>query len=365
MTNEQFWKELDKIKIRTDDDDEGLIHFTELLLQGYRENLELCVILRPDPNDEERGNQLFIGDFDKRFLLCCTSMEKGKYDVQKMDERGMIPDGMELCVTSSPCRDVLHNLFYKREIAALSFNTFSDSPAVVPAMILRPMIKAIGNLKVPDNFKPAAPSRFESEKKRKKAIPIKEWAAQKCPPANLVLILEGKWDTPDEDEEYISKVFCNLWPKIKKYIEKQNKKVGKVSLFDFVLDYPDPDVAAELSTEFLNLMMSVDMYLENTHRYKELIGFCNDLRELFDNSEEEESRITGIIGGALWAQDPAEGEAYFKEHLTEKNDVIMAYYSFCLLTDERWDDAAEALKGYEDSEDEMIIERFKWLKERN
>jgi hypothetical protein len=43
----------------------------------------------------------------------------------------------------------------------------------------------------------------------------------------------------------------------------------------------------------------------------------------------------------------------------------MGYYSYELLSEERWDDAAAALSGYEDSTDETIIERLAWLKNKD
>ena len=147
-------------------------------------------------------------------------------------------------------------------------------------------------------------------------------------------------------------------------LEKQNKKSGKVSLSDFSIEYTDPDISSDLSIDFFNLLNTIDMFLLNTSRYAELVDFCHDMLELFDNDDEYISIWTGLMGEGLWEQDPGIGENFFKEHLVERNDIIMGYYSLRLLDEKRWEDAEQALKGYEDSDDETIQDRFEWLKGR-
>ena len=363
MTNEQFWKELDKLAVN-ECDEISVIKFAALLMEGYLKSLDLFEIALVDSYDESTINQLYSGTFDKRLMLCCTTMKKGKHDVYEMEKNGTLSSGTKVCVAAVPCKQILDNLYYKNEIAALVFNIHSGNPFIVPAELLREMIGKTGMQRLPENYTPADPVRFKSNGSKKKEIPIKEWAAKKCPPAYLVLLLDGEWDMPSGDEERVAKVFCSQWKNVKKYIEKQNKKSGKVSLSDFSIEYTDPDISSDLSIDFFNLLNTIDMFLLNTSRYAELVDFCRDMLELFDNDDEYISIWTGLMGEGLWEQDPGIGENFFKEHLVERNDRIMGYYSLHLLDEKRWEDAEQALKGYEDSDDETIQDRFEWLKGR-
>jgi len=201
-------------------------------------------------------------------------------------------------------------------------------------------------------------------RKKKKNMTLREWAVKESPPAYLVLLLNGKLGRNDENDEYISRIFCNHWQKAKNFIEKANAEKGKHSLDDFVIEYPDEEVSDALTIGFINLLNNIDINLLNAKRYKELVDFCKDMLELFENDEDTKSEWIGRMGDGLWEQDPVAGEKHFRDHLTQRNDIIMGYYSFQLLNAKRWNDAAEALKGYEDSEDEAIQERFEWLNER-
>ena len=55
--------------------------------------------------------------------------------------------------------------------------------------------------------------------------------------------------------------------------------------------------------------------------------------------------------GTLFYEDEwtSGAEEFFKEHLQKRNDIIMGYYSLRLLNAQRIEDAANALKGYEDN----------------
>jgi hypothetical protein len=366
MTDEQLWDKLDKLAAKGTSG-KNILEFAGLLIQAYTNGLNIFEIGIIDNNDEDIIYQLYSGEFDDRIMHCSTTFEKGKKTVMKMDKNGMLPPDSKICVTDVSCKTILDNLYFKKEISALVFNAHMEDQVIIPAELLRPLIKASGKASLPQNFAPANLERYKERSggKSKKPSSVKEWAAKKCPPAYLVLLFDGRCDDlPLEEEEYLAKIFCSQWKNVKKYIEKQNKKNGKASLDDFVIDYPDKEIAEELSVEFFNIMNVVDMYLWNTNRYSEYVDFCQDMLELFENDSEYKSELTGRIGSGLWAQSPADGEKYFKEHLTERNDIIMGHYSFYLLSDERWDDAAEAMKGYEDTEDDTLIERFEWLKNR-
>ena len=366
MTNEQFWKELDNIAVKGSSG-ENVFAFASVLVKGYCEGLNLFEIGMFDKDNDEMIRQLYSGDFINRFMHCSTAFEKGQQTVMEMDKRGALPPETKVCVTDISCKQILDNLYFKKEIAALVFNGFLDDMIVVPADLLRTLIQATGKASLPENYTPADRESYwdRTGKKTKKAVSVKEWAAKKCPPAYLVILFEGRCDNLSlEEEEKAAKIFCSQWKNVKKYIEKQNKKNGKVALEDFYIDYPEETVAEELSMEFYNIMIVVDMYLQNTRRYAEFVEFNRDMLELFENSPDDESNYLGNIGSGLWSQNPEEGEAFFKEHLSERNDIIMGYYTLYLLEEERWDDAEQALKGYEDTEDDTLIERFEWLKNR-
>ena len=70
---------------------------------------------------------------------------------------------------------------------------------------------------------------------------------------------------------------------------------------------------------------------------------------------------------AKWRINPEDGEAYYKQQLEKygRNEKLIGYYTYELLLTSRWDDAAKALEGFEDSTDQTIQENFQWLKERD
>ena len=376
MTDEQFWSELEKIAKKGINDD-TVQEFADMLMYGYRNDLLICEIGVLNQSGHGFVNQLYTGSFDNRLMYCSTTFENGKLSVLNMDKAGKldVPYDTEITVTAVPCKFILDNLFFKEQISALIFDEALDSRFTVPASILRPMIEAEGKAKLPEHFmsaeeeKPLKPLIKPFKKRSELLSPVfndmsvRDWAVRKSPPAYFTILLSDKWDYP-YSEEHASKIFCAQWGNVRKYIEKQNKKSGKKLLDDYTIEHKDADVSEDLTLEFINILNNIDLPLSNTHRYKELIGFCKDMLELFENTDEKRNMLLGIIGESMWKLDPPEGEKFFKEHLQEYNEKIMAFYSFQLLKAERWDDAKEALKGYEDSEDEVIRDRFEWLKER-
>ena len=208
---------------------------------------------------------------------------------------------------------------------------------------------------------------------------IKVWAEQFSPPAALMLDLSGVFESFDEDENQVATIFLNYWPKVRDFIRKENKnRKRKCTLDEYKVNWPPrklfpkkhveqmADWGEQISIDFYNLIQSINEYLNNTRHYQEMIDCSNDFLELFDWSEEEQSRFIGDIGSAMWRMNPEEGEAYFKKQLEESgyNETLTSFYTFELLSEKRWDDAANALKGYENSKDSMIQDRFRWLKER-
>ena len=209
MTNEQFWKELDKLAV-TECDEISVLKFAALLMEGYLKGLDMFEIALVDSYDESTINQLYSGTFDKRLMLCCTTMKKGKHDVYEMEKNGTLSSGTKVCVAAVPCKQILDNLYYKNEIAALVFNIHSGNPFIVPAELLREMIGKTGMQRLPENYTPADPVRFKSNGSKKKEIPIKEWAAKKCPPAYLVLLLDEPTNHLDIESIQWLEQFLNL-----------------------------------------------------------------------------------------------------------------------------------------------------------
>lgn len=186
--------------------------------------------------------------------------------------------------------------------------------------------------------------------------PMFNWA--RFPVAYFVLSMNEVWEAENENEESVAVTFLKLWPNLKKHLLSLPK--GRIDAVTVV----SPTGEEDLDIDFCNQLWSIDMYLLNTKRFQEAQSFCQDMLDLFDWNADDRAHWIGSIGGCMWHTDPKKAEHYFKEHLKERNDAIMGYYSFELLMDERWDDAAAALRGYEDSTDETIQDRFEWLKRR-
>ena len=182
------------------------------------------------------------------------------------------------------------------------------------------------------------------------------------PLAYFVLRMNEVWEVPDEDEEVVATTFLSLWPNVKTHL----KSLPKGSLDDIMVEMPNASQSDQdmLDSSFYNQLWSMDMYLMNTKRFEEAYAFCQDMLDLFSWDVEDESHWIGVAGDCLWRLDPARGEVYFKEHLSGYNETIMGYYSFNLLSEKRWDEAKEALKGYKKSKDDIIQDRLRWLKQR-
>lgn len=110
MTNESFWRELEKTchifpLAQTVHDEQALtkqqIRAVSLLRQGYRENLDLVCVTRVFPDDPTCAGQLYMGDFEYRALICFTSMENARRSTIEMGSHR---------VETLPCRFVLSNM---------------------------------------------------------------------------------------------------------------------------------------------------------------------------------------------------------------------------------------------------------------
>ena len=208
---------------------------------------------------------------------------------------------------------------------------------------------------------------------------IKAWAEQYSPPAAMMLDLLYVLNSFDEDDNEVATIFLNHWPKVRDFIRKENKnRKRKCTLDEYKVNWPPRTMFPKKHVEeiaylgeqiqigFYNIIQSICDYLSNTKHYQEVIDCSNDFLELFDLSEEDHFQFIGEIGSAMWSMNPEKGEDYFKEQLEKSgyNETLTGYYTLELMSAKRWDDAAKALKGYEDSKDLLIQDRFRWLKER-
>ena len=176
------------------------------------------------------------------------------------------------------------------------------------------------------------------------------------PLAYFVLCMLQVWEVPNENEEIVASTFVEMWPAVRDEL----KSMGVHTLEKVVVDSFDGD----LSVDFFNIIQTMDMYLHNTGRDRELISYCDDLLEIFP----EDSNITrfrGIKGEAIH-DDGRKDEAYrYFDDLMEiyRDEETVGAYTMILLLDKEYAKAREVLRGFEDSKDDLIRERFDWLKE--
>lgn len=208
---------------------------------------------------------------------------------------------------------------------------------------------------------------------------LKEWAKKNSPPADFILSLPEEYDFSEEEAVPVIK---ELWPKVRDFISEQNKISGtKTEILDFKMPWPEYEqfldtfdgkaeydyVKGSMECSFTNFVQDVPMILYNEGLYQESIDFNYDLLDLFAWDDCHRDQILGDIGSSIWEIDPVKGEDFFKQKLAEvgHSEPLAAEYTFELMNEERWEDAAEVLKGYENSTDPTVVDRFRWLKERD
>ena len=180
-------------------------------------------------------------------------------------------------------------------------------------------------------------------------------AAEDDPLAYFVTRMLRVWEVPNEDEEAVASTFLELWPKA-----KEELKAMDVHKLDEVVVGDDE---GDLSIELFNIIQTMDMYLSNTRRYAELISYCDDILDLFPD-DESLTRLHGIKGEAIH-DDGRRDEAYqyFEELLaSDKDEEVVASYTWILMADKEYVKAREVLRGFENSTDDLIQERIKWLR---
>lgn len=77
MTQKQFWMKLDQISSK-EMTIERLTDFVNTIILAYRENLSLYCLVLQDSLDADECKQMYAGPFDRRYLICFSSMRKAK-----------------------------------------------------------------------------------------------------------------------------------------------------------------------------------------------------------------------------------------------------------------------------------------------
>ena len=207
---------------------------------------------------------------------------------------------------------------------------------------------------------------------------LKRWVEKNSPPADFILSLPEEYDGMEEEAVPIIK---EHWPKVRDFISEQNKISGtKTSIFDYKMPWPEYEqfrdtfdgrseynyIKDSMECEFANFVQDIPMIFSNAGLHQESIDFSYELLDLFAWDDSQRDQILGDIGSSMWAIDPVKGEDFFKHKLTEAghSEPLAASYTFELMIRERWEDAAEVLKDYKNSTDPTMIDRFRWLKER-
>ncbi len=183
------------------------------------------------------------------------------------------------------------------------------------------------------------------------------------PVINLMLALDYEWSMYSRQEE-VAGIFLERWPAVKAFLLQQSGENGKVSLHRLSCSLDSRLVELGCIHSLSDVLYEVDSCLRNTKHYRQMMDYCRDMLEIFAWEPDQESRWIGLIGDGMWAENPAEGEAYFREHLKTRNDTIMGYYSLNLLSDNRLEDALRLLEEYSGSRNDIIQERLMWIRKR-
>ena len=129
MTNEQFWKKLDKIASKKQTP-ERTKEFLEVLKQGCRQQLDILVL--GIENENNTFNQNCAIHDNKKIMLYFTSKQRAK------DSKFTLPAIFAVkpeCIQVS-CVAVIKNAFKKDEVEAIAFNYESKYPYIIPKMFL-------------------------------------------------------------------------------------------------------------------------------------------------------------------------------------------------------------------------------------
>ncbi|MGN0582258.1 MAG: hypothetical protein ACI4KB_06105 [Oscillospiraceae bacterium] len=122
MNNEEFTLLLNEI-IQKPQTDDTTLEFLSALIKGYNDNLGLKMLHVYLGDREKRFCQIiFVGDPDKKILLCFTS---SKYFKQaKLNPEF---NGEDTKTELFSCRQVINNMMHDDSIDSIAFNPFTDN----------------------------------------------------------------------------------------------------------------------------------------------------------------------------------------------------------------------------------------------
>ncbi len=129
MTNEQFWKKLDKIASKKQTP-ERTKEFLEVLKQGCRQQLDILIL--GIENENNTFNQNCAIHDNKKIMLYFTSKQRAE------DSKFTLPAIFAVkpeCIQVDCCT-VINNALKKDEVEAIAFNYESKYPYVIPKMFL-------------------------------------------------------------------------------------------------------------------------------------------------------------------------------------------------------------------------------------
>ena len=185
----------------------------------------------------------------------------------------------------------------------------------------------------------------------------------------FVYTMERIMENEDNDEEEHADAFLSMWPQVKDAIRDQYRKlhVLKLPLYDFHVPAIEGVPQVQLDVEFYNILISMNDCLNNTKHFEELIHFTQDMLVLFDWSDDEDSYdfLRCDIADAYdsMGQYNDRDKLYRSMLAPGKNERIASRYALSLICNHEFDKAEEVLKPYEGSDNELIKDRFKFLKE--
>lgn len=133
MSNEEFWKRLDRITEKPQDFDTTM-EFLELLAKGYSQELQILVMGVKNTKDEDLFRQNCILDNGEKTMLFFTDYRHEEACRKIM----MTPVGSTFepeCFPAYIC-EVINNAVEKEEVKAIAFNYGSDNQYIIPKLML-------------------------------------------------------------------------------------------------------------------------------------------------------------------------------------------------------------------------------------
>ena len=129
MTNEQFWKKLDKIAGKQQTA-ERIREFVEILKQGYYQGLDILILGVENANDTFNQNCVLEGN--NRIMLYFTSRKHAENNTITVPA---IVIAKPKCIQAD-CRTVIDNALNKDSVEAIAFNYDSKYPYIIPKILL-------------------------------------------------------------------------------------------------------------------------------------------------------------------------------------------------------------------------------------